>query len=610
MDKVRRSLKGITSVLFKEQSRILGAAATLMVLTLLTKFSGMLFTALLAQKFGASRPTDIFNAANAIPEMITTVVLVGAVSGSVIPVLIKVRINEDKDMFMDFFSSLLNVGLIFFLIISIFVIVFSHDIVNLAMETGVINPVTPFSPEELRQIGDIMRYLMIPQAILGVSAFVSSALNAYERFIIPSLAPLFYNLGRILGVFIIVDLLGGSIFGVVWGTLFGALLHLAIQIPLLRHLEINYKFILNLRISYIKDVLNLSLPRVISLSGEQISLTISKIIAISLKIGSLSAFNYAWSLIAIPLSLFGVSFAIASFPSFSKFYEKGDYRSFSRLFRRVGNQIMFLTIPTAAIIFVLRLPLTRLFFGILGGEFNWEDTRQVAWVIFFFSFGLPFETLRSFLYRVFYSLHDSTKPLIASLLVMFVGIISSIGFTNYFSHYDSFRVSLLLDDVNIVTYSDKEEFPFFEEVRWNHGFIDKFKTRGDGNDAVGGLGLATTVVFTLEFVLLMILLWRKNIIDNLDKFLGDLAKKFIAGFGVIGLSYFLFKYWESFLSTAKTLNLLFLTGSTIFASLMFYLWISYILRIPEVDLLLDYLQIYWYKVEKRFPFLSRIRKLL
>ncbi len=610
MDTVRRSIKGITSMLFKEQNKILGAAATLMVLTLLTKFSGMLFTALLAQKFGASRPTDIFNAANAIPEMITTVVLVGAVSGSVIPVLIKVRLNEEKDMFLDFFSSLLNIGLLFFLIISLAVIIFSHSIVNLALDTGIINPVTPFSPEELRQIGDIMRYLMIPQAVLGVSAFVSSALNAYERFIIPSLAPLFYNLGRIAGVFVIVDFLGGSIYGVVWGTVVGAILHLLIQIPLIKHLGINYRFTVNLRIAYLKDVLNLSLPRVISLSGEQISLTISKIIAISLKIGSLSAFNFAWSLIAIPLSLFGASFAIASFPSFSKFYEKGDYRSFSRLFRRVGNQIMFLTIPTAAIIFVLRLPLTRLFFGILGGEFNWEDTRQVAWVIFFFSFGLPFETLRSFLYRVFYSLHDSTKPLIASLLVMLVGIVSSIGLTNYFSHYDSFRVSLLLDDINIITYEEKGEFPFLEDVSWNYDFINRFTSRGEGNDAVGGLGLATTVVFSLEFVLLIFLLWRKNIVDNLHKFLFDLVKKFTAGFGVIGLSYFLFKYWENFLSTAKTLNLLFLTGSTIFASLMFYLWISYILRIPEVDLLLDYLQIYWYKMEKKFPLMRRIRNLL
>jgi hypothetical protein len=55
--------------------------------------------------------------------------------------------------------------------------------------------------------------LLIPQIILGLSAFFSTWLNIYHRFIIPQLAPLFYNIGKLIGVAILVPLMGGSIGG-------------------------------------------------------------------------------------------------------------------------------------------------------------------------------------------------------------------------------------------------------------------------------------------------------------------------------------------------------------------------------------------------------------
>lgn len=610
MDTFRQGFKSIKTMLFREQSRILSAATSLMILTLLTKFSGMLFTALIAQKFGASRPTDIFNAANTIPEMITTIILVGAVSGSVIPVLIKIRIKEGDESFSKFFNSLLNLGLITFIVLSIILIVFSHSLVGLAVEYKVINPTDSFTPTELKQIGDIMRMLMVPQAILGVSAFVSSALNVYERFIIPSLAPLFYNLGRIIGVFVLVGLLNGSIYGVVWGAYIGAFAHLLIQLPLMRHLGINYSFKIDFNRRYLRDIINLGVPRIISLAGEQVNLGVNSILAISLHVGSLTAFGFGLSLISIPLSLFGATFAVAAFPSFSKFYEKSDMVAFSSLFRKIINQIFFLAIPATIVIIALRVPLTRLFFGILGGQFNWEDTRQVAWVIFFLSLGLPFETLRSFMYRIFYAMHDSKLPFVASFTVMVVGIMCSLGLVNYFSHYSGFSVGEIANDIYVFEYNKTESFPYVDDIKVNSEFTDKLTQRSDGTDAVGGLALSLGIVFTLEFMMLMVFLKLKNVIHDFNDVVLDILRKFLAGALMLAVSYSMFKFWENILSTTKTFNLLFLTGSTVFASLMFYLWISYVLRVNEVDMILDVIENQWKKYELKYPIMKKIRKSL
>lgn len=627
MEAVRSRFDKVRGILFKEQTKILSAAFSLMILTLLTKISGMLYTVLLAQKFGASRPLDILNAANTIPDMVTTVLLFGSISGSIIPVLIKAKQNETQEDFIKFFNTLLNLSLTVFLFITVIIVIFSNTLVEQAVISKIINPEVPFSAEEIQKIGDLMRVLMFPQIILGVSAFVSSALNVYDRFIVPSLAPLFYNIGRIIGVLFFVDLIGtdingvaiGDVNGVVMGTYIGSLLHLLIQLPLLFHIGLNYKLIINLKNQYISSVLKLSLPRVVSLAGESINQFVSQIIAISLQIGSLSAFNFATSLISIPLTLFGASFAIASFPAFSKHYEKGEHVEFSKLFRKVINQIFFLAVPVTATLLILRLPLTRLFYGILGGEFNWEDTTQVSWIIFFFSLGLSFETLRSFLYRIFYSLHDSTRPFISSIIVMIIGIAMSLMLTNYFSHYYKYDVNEVLGHVRIVDIDfDRngdfpwiEKFEFAPEINLLPGFsLEKLTTREKGDSAVGGLALSASIVFTLEFILLMIFLARKKFINNMKQIGVDFLKKIFAGFMMMIFLYTIYQSWESILSTSKTINLLLLSGLTIFSSTMFYMWISYVIRVNEVDLIMDYGSVIFKRLESRFKFLSIVRKVL
>lgn len=49
------------------------------------------------------------------------------------------------------------------------------------------------------------------------------------------------------------------------------------------------------------------------------------------------------------------------------------------------------------------------------------------------------------------------------------------------------------------------------------------------------------------------------------------------------------KLWEEILNTTKTLQLIFLSISTIISSFMIYIWTSYMLRLEEADLLVNLL---------------------
>lgn len=594
MNEIRRKIKNI---LFDEQKRIMTNVVTLMILSLVSKFSGMLFSALLTQRFGADRPTDIFNAANAIPEMVTTILLVGTVSGSIIPSLIRSKENDTEEGFIRFFNSLFNVGFIAFSFITIFIVVFSNDVVHFAINTKIINPDIPFLDSEIRQIGDMMRLLTLPQAILGISAYISTVLNVHNRFIIPSLAPIFYNVGKIFGVYVLSGIFGMDINGILWGTILGSLLHLAIQIPLLRHVGLVYRPVIDFRNRYLIDAAWLALPKVISLSVEQFGALVDKILALSMNKGALTNLGLAVNLVNLPLSLFGSSYAHASFPTLSKYFEKKDIKSFSELFRNILNQIFFLAVFASVVIIVLRIPFARIFYGIFGGEFSWESTKQVAWIVFFFSIGLSFETLRTFIYRVFYSFNDSIRPLIISIFILALSVTFSIGLSNYFSHtgsnYQLTEVFGTFDifDIDVV---NKNGFPEITKFQLNPSINifpnmnpENFLTRSNGENAPGGIALGSSLTFIIEFLLLMIILARKKIIIGMRSIVSDLFKKILAGISTLYVSYLVMKFWEELLDTTKTLNLFILTICVIFASLSFYLWISKLMKIPEVDIVIN-----------------------
>lgn len=561
---VKKTLSSIKNILTREQNEILSAAAMLMILLFATKIVGMVFLTLVAKEFGASAETDLFYLASVIPETITNVILLGAISGSIIPIFVRIREKEGNSKFIESFSSTMNLGMLVFIILSGIVMLFAKQLIPFAVE--LVQRDVPLTPTEIDTVVDMMRILLIPQIILGASAFISSGLNIYQRFIVPQLAPLFYNVGRILGVVIIVPLMDYSIWGLVWGTLLGSLLHLAIQVPLWRRLDISFKpFYIDRKDKNFLQALRLGFPRILGLSVEEVARIADSLISFGLTAGSLTAYQYAVRLTAIPLNLFGTSYAIASFPSLSKLWANGAKEEFELLVKKIINQVLFLAIPVSGIFLVLRVPIVRLVYGILGGNFTWEDTLQVSWVLMFFALGISLETMRSTIFRVYFAIHNSIIPLISSVFVLVFGIISGILFTNYFSHFDVYSIT---------------------KITFNPEF---FLSKADGPLAVGGLALSSSLVFSLEFIFLLVLLRYLKVITKLKILVKDMLIKVLAGSMMVVITYVMAKFWEGILQTERTLQLIVLTFTTAGAAFSIYLLLCHILKIEEVNVFMRFI---------------------
>jgi putative peptidoglycan lipid II flippase len=140
--------------------------------------------------------------------------------------------------------------------------------------------------------------------------------------------------------------------------------------------------------------------------------------------GSISVFNFANNLQSFPVGVFGLSFAISSFPFLAEAFSKNDALSFKNYFSQTFSKILFFIIPASMLLLIERAQIVRLILG--TGKFDWEDTYLTAQSLGFFSIGLFAQALIPLVARAFYSIQDTKTPVIIGIISVVVNIIASL----------------------------------------------------------------------------------------------------------------------------------------------------------------------------------------
>ena len=267
----------------------------------------------------------------------------------------------------------------------------------------------------------LTRIMFLSPVLLGISAIFGGVLVSLKKFLIYSIAPIMYNLGIIIGALFFVKFMGPK--GLALGVILGALLHMLIQYPAVKFSGFKFKPILfeAFKNEHIKKIIRLMIPRTMGIAVSQINLLVITIFASTLTSGSLAVFNFANNIQSFPLGLFGVSFAVAVFPTLSATYAKGMNEEFIKNFSEVFRKILFFIIPLSVFILLLRAQLVRVILG--GGQFNWEDTVMTFETLGFLTISLFAQCLIPLLARAFYAIHNTKTPFYVALVSEAVNII-------------------------------------------------------------------------------------------------------------------------------------------------------------------------------------------
>lgn len=380
-------------ILTEPQGTVLSAALVIMFMVVLSQVLGVVRQRILLAFFDPSQYA-LFLAAFRLPDLVFEVLAVGAFSSAFIPVFTKMLKNDEREAW-DIAARIVNFGVVFFLPVAVLFGIFANPLYS------VIAP--GFDAEQTALVANMARFLFAAQGIFIVSYVITGVLESSRRFLIPAVAPILYNLGIIFGTLFFQPIFG--IYAPIMGVVIGACAHLGIQLPLAYLLGFRFSRIWGMTPG-VKSVFKLAAPRVLELSILQILKTAELLFASLLSVASYTFLNLANSLQVVPITLFGVSLAKAALPSLTR--DSDDIAKFKKTFLTTLYQMMFFVIPIATFFIVLRIPIVRLVYG--TDIFDWNATVQTGLVLSAFALGIPVQAALTLVSRAYYALHDTRTP--------------------------------------------------------------------------------------------------------------------------------------------------------------------------------------------------------
>jgi putative peptidoglycan lipid II flippase len=403
--------------LFQQKINSIAVAAVLVAASsLISRLLGVFRDHILASQFGAGQQLDIYYAAFRVPDLLFNLIVLGALSAGFIPIFsglvknfVDPKKSEENDLAWQLANNVINLLSLFLIAASLLGVIFAPALVKL---------ITPgFSAEAQISTVSLTRIMFLSPLFLGISGVLGGILQSFRRFLIYSFAPILYNLGIIAGAIWFSNWWGLS--GLAIGVVFGAFLHMLIQIPAVYALGFRYSLKVDLKDKATRTIGKLMVPRTLSLAITQIDLLVTTVIASGLAAGSLAIFNLANNLQSFPVGIFGISFAIAAFPALSQ--NAGNKEKLENTFSATLRQILFFVIPATVLLITLRAQIIRVVLG--AGQFGWQDTILTMNALALFSVSLFAQASTPLLVRVFYARHDSKTPFYLGIFTVAVDII-------------------------------------------------------------------------------------------------------------------------------------------------------------------------------------------
>lgn len=436
---------------------ITSAAFIIALAGIVSRLLGLVRDRILAFQFGAGDTLDVYYAAFRIPDLIYNLLIVGALGAAFIPVFTGLLTKKREEEAWQMAATVLNLSVLILSCLSVVLAVFAPSIMRL---------ITPgFSPEKINSVVMFTRIMFLSPLLLGVSGIFGGILVSFKKFLLYSMAPIFYNVGIIIGAMVLARFMGPA--GLAWGVVLGAFMHMLIQYPSVR--SSGFRFLPTLFRGFsngeVREVLSLMIPRTLAVAITQVNLTVITIFASTLSSGSLSVFNFANNIQSAPLGLFGISFAIAVFPTLSAYASQNAKIDFVRVLSEAVRQILFFVIPISVVLIVLRAQIVRIILG--SGKFDWEDTILTLSTLGILSVSLFAQSLIPLLARSFYALHNTRTPFFIALASEAVNILLVIVLIDKYAVAGlamAFSTSSILNML-LLFFFLRREFDAFDEVR-------------------------------------------------------------------------------------------------------------------------------------------------
>jgi putative peptidoglycan lipid II flippase len=401
-------MKDLNPSIFKK----IGVASFIMMTSVFaSRVIGLVREMAIAWTGGAGAEVDAYQIAFALPEILNHVVASGFLSITFIPVFARYLSRGREDKGFEVFSLIFNgFGLILLTGIAAGIIWAPFFVRILA--PGITDPAT-------FDLAVRMTRIILPAQFFFFAGGLFMAVQfTKEKFLVPALAPLIYNLGIICGGVFLYPYLGME--GFAWGVLAGAFTgNFLLQWTGAVRQGLKFRFVIDFFHPDFIHYVRITLPFMIGLTVTFSTEILMKFFGSFLAPGHSAAMNYALRIMFILVGFFGQAVGMASYPFMAGIAATGDMERLNHIINQT-LKFIFLVIPFSILFMVLRHEIVMILFQ--RGAFDTDATRLTAGILPFFMAGAFAFSAQTFVARGFYALENTLFPTLVSTVCMLAGL--------------------------------------------------------------------------------------------------------------------------------------------------------------------------------------------
>ncbi len=410
--------KRIESASVKGKTAIGKAALGLSVIALFSKVFGFAEKLIVAHFFGTEAQADVYFAT--ITIIFSVVFLVKElIYPSILPVFagaLKASFAASSALFRKVFFWLLAILTAFAL-----VMVFFSDTATALLVPG-------FSEDKKNLTSSLLRYLAPGCLFLCMATLTYTVLNCRRSFFKAAVPEAAFKFLVAIGLVILTPFMG--IYAMALTLTIASVMIFLVQlffIPEGRVLLARNPYTPN---SEIKKMLTLMGPLVLGVVFSHISGLVDNMLASTLPTGQLSFLGYSKKLIDAILLVGPVALVTIVYSQLSHLNAEGKPDAFKALFVRTLRLILFVSIPVAIMLVMLREPVVAALFE--RGRFTAQSTLGTSRALLIYSAGLVTFSLDALVVYSFYALSNTKVPVRAGIFGVLLDIVLAVSFVGPF----------------------------------------------------------------------------------------------------------------------------------------------------------------------------------
>ncbi|MFB0536802.1 MAG: murein biosynthesis integral membrane protein MurJ [Anaerolineae bacterium] len=383
---------------------IAGAAGIIALGNVASRVLGLVRVTVIADLFGATGLVSAYQIAATVPTMIYDLLIQGMLSSALVPVFSEYAAAKKEELWrmVSVVLSLAAVALGLFVVVLELLAPQVAWLLGGGLEAG------------LQAVAATSIRIVVPAVLLlGLSGVVTGLLYTLKRFTYTAFGAAVFNLGIILGALLLGRPLG--IYSLVIGTVLGAGLQLAIQLPGLRGTRLSFS--LDLSHPGLRRIAFLYTPIVLGLVVSQIQVAIDRNLASRTGEQSIAWMQNATHLIQFPHGLVAVAISLAVLPSLSRLSATADWTGYRHTLAMGLRMVVVLIFPATVGLFIMAKPIIALIFE--HGAFTAYDTAWTTFALRCYLLGLVFAAVDWPLNYAFYARQDTVTPASVGVLSVF-----------------------------------------------------------------------------------------------------------------------------------------------------------------------------------------------